>query len=120
MAGATHIVTLIASTTVTGTGSDASEWFNLSRYSEGILYIDVTDIDGTDIVVAVETSPDDDEDTRQAFEAYDDTGSEASYTIPNVNQISKKFSNFGKWLRVTYTFTGTDVTFRVLFAGKVK
>lgn len=120
----THAITLIASTTVTGAGSDSSEWFNLSRYEEGIVYIDLTALSGTgdpSLTIDVESSPDDDEDTRQTFEAYDDSGGLATYIISSVNQVSAKFSNFGKWMRITYTLAGTspEATFRVLFVGKV-
>jgi hypothetical protein len=99
----TRVITLLSSGLKTAATAQSSS-FDVSAYAEGQLFIDVTAEAGTSTLdVIVQVSPDD----------------VTWYTHTTVSQISATgqsrtaLTNFGKYLRISYTVGGTSFTFSI-------
>jgi len=102
---------MLASATRT-TGSGQSNTFRVEDWIEALLFIDVTAVAGAGILTA----------TFQG--SYDGTSwfdlPGGSFTaMSSASKATKAVTNFGKYVRLSYTITGTSVTFSVNFVGKI-
>lgn len=102
--------TIEASGTFGSPGSSSS--INVSDFIEGLIYIDVTSVSGTNPSMTL---------TMQS--SYDnsnwfDTGS--SVTITSTGKTVIPIANFGLYIRFNRTLSGTDpsFTYSIVFLGK--
>jgi len=106
-----YVVTHDVLASAVRTTSGQTNSYRVDEFFEGIVFVDVTGVAGGGaLVVQVECSPDD-------VNFYELPGG----TFTSIAAASKKtkcINNFGKYLRLLYTITGTSVTFSIAFSGK--
>jgi len=89
---------LITSSTYTGSGS--GNWFDLSGYLEMVLLINVGTISGIGTInPGLQYSPDSGTTAHDSGETFSTIGTAGA-------QVAKKITNFGSYVRGTYTITG--------------
>lgn len=107
-------ITLVSS--AARTSNSQSNWYDLSRYEEGLILAKVTASSGTTpaFQIIVEGSNDEGS-TKTAFVL---TKSQKLFGTVNPDPIV--VTNFGKWLRIKWILSGTtpSYTFSVTFIGK--
>jgi hypothetical protein len=98
----THVITLSASSAKTGSGDSGP--VSVERYTEALLFIDVTAVAGTNPTLDfdVEVGPADGE---MGF-----THTEPAQ-ITGAGKALVKLSNIGPWLRLKWTLGGTSPSF---------
>ena len=99
----TRVITLLGTGTKTGTGQSTA--FDVSAYTEGQIFIDVTSEGGVSTLdITIQASPD----------------NVTWYTHTTVGQISATgqtraaVTNFGNYMRINYVVGGTSFTFSVV------
>lgn len=103
---------ILASAARTTSGTNSG--FNKNDLHEGLMLLDVTAVSGTNptLNVKVQTSPD----NANWF----DLPNGAFTQLTAAGKQALKTDNFGKYIRVAYTISGTNpgFTFSVVFVGK--
>lgn len=101
---------LASGTRTTGSGTTNSFGF-ASEYIEGIIFVGVSAVvGGGTLTPTIQTSPD-------GANWYNLEGG-SFLPISSASNISNSITNFGRYIRVSYTITGTSVTFSINFVGK--
>lgn len=107
-------ITLVSS--AARTTNSQSNWYDLSRYKEGLLFVNVTASSGTTpaFQIIVEGSADEGS-TKTGFVI---TKSLKLFGTVDPDPIT--LTNFGKWVRVKWVLSGTtpSYTFSAVFLGK--
>jgi len=99
----TRVITLLSSGTYTAATAYSSS-YEVSAYSEGQIFIDVTaEADASTLDVTVQVSPDD-----STWYTHTAVGQ-----ITATGQTRQAITNFGKYLRIKYVVGGTSFTFSV-------
>jgi len=99
----TRLITFLSSSTQTAATGTSSP-FEVSAYTEGQIFVDVTAESGTSTLdITIQTSPD------QVTWYTHTTMSQISAT----GQVRQAITNFGKYIRVSYVVGGTSFTFSI-------
>lgn len=89
---------LISSNTYTGSGNGS--WFDLGAYNELILFINIGSVNGPGTVnPGLQFSLDSGVTAHDSGESFNAMGTAGAYVV-------KKITNFGSYVRGTYTITG--------------
>jgi len=108
----TKDISFFAEAQLSGTGVSYSSGFDVSAYSELCAFVKVTAIGGTSpsLAITVQHSPDD--------VSYFDHSTMAAITA--TGNYYKSITEFAKWARLKYDFSGTSPTIDMTIAGVVK